>query len=837
MARRIRKRVWLLGGLLVVLLPAVLFFGLFLLGDLLVPFPWAALERPAAGVITDRHGVPLRYTLPADDTWRFPVPRDELPDDLVRAVVAAEDQGFYRHPGVDPLAVLRAAWSNLRAGEVVSGASTIPMQIARMADPAPRTVASKLRESVRALQLDLHREKAELLDIYLNLAPYGSNIEGVGAAARFYFGKEPDQLSLGEIALLVVLPRSPVAFDPTLHPEAARRARDELLGRLERQGVFSPERIAAARQEAIPTRRRRAPWQAPHFVDLVLRSGAAPGPGATDAIGSPGSLSSNGERTTLDLDTQRTAERLVRGRIGALRAEGLGNAAAVVVDLADHSVRALVGSAGYFETLYDGQVNGAVARRSPGSTLKPFLYAMALDQGLILPDSYLLDIPTDFAGYVAENYDGRYRGRVTAREALVHSLNAPAVRLLSRVGLGPFHRLLVRGGLETLDRPAGEYGLPLILGAGEVTLLDLTNLYATLATGGVYRPLRLLAPDDAELEGSRFLDDSSRYGLLGPGADEADRLVSPEAAWTVTEILREVERPDLPRAWDLTRGAPEVAWKTGTSYGHRDAWAVGFSRHYAIGVWVGSFDGSPHKGISGSEHAAPLLFELFRALEPGGVAPLEPFGLQLDTIELCTLSHQLPGPFCPETRRYPYLPGRSRLGTCSLHRRVPIDPETGGLVSAGCGPLPFDWRQVVVYPAELVAWQRGSGQIGTRGGTSADALSSGLPPVSPRCLGGPAGGGGTVSSGGQSGEPPRIVSPDAATPYRLRRDAPLDFQRIALVARTGADARRLYWYQDGLLVGTAAVGEPLFLAPTRGRHRLAVTDDQGRTDGVSYEVE
>ena len=800
---------------------------LFLAADQLFPFPWAALERPPARVITDRHGTPLRYVLPADDTWRFPVRRGELPGELVRAVVASEDQHFYRHPGVDPLAVLRAAWSNLRAGEVVSGASTIPMQIARMATPAPRTLGSKLREAFRALQLVLHRSKDSLLDTYLDLAPYGSNIEGVGAAARFYFGKEPAQLSLGEIALLAVLPRSPVAFDPTLHPEAARRARAALLDRLERQGVFPPEEIAAARQEPIPTRRRPVPWQAPHFTDLILSSGATAGQTAEDASGGPPEQ----ETTTLDLGLQRTVERLVRGRIGTLRAEGLGNAAAVVVQIDGRAVRALVGSAGYSETLYDGQVDGAIARRSPGSTLKPFLYAMALDEGLILPDSYLLDIPTDFAGYVAENYDGRYRGRVTAREALIHSLNAPAVRLLSRAGLQPFLQLLLRGGLETLDRPAAEYGLPLILGAGEVRLLDLTNLYATLAAGGVHRPVRLLEPGSRQArerrgrEGSLARDDSARYGRLGPGDDEADRLISPEAAWTVTGILREVQRPDLPRAWDLTRGAPEVAWKTGTSYGHRDAWAVGFSRHYAVGVWVGSFDGTPHKGISGSEHAAPLLFEIFRALEPGGVAPVRPFGLQLDTIALCTLSHELPGPFCPEVRRYPYLPGHSHLHTCTLHRRVPIDRETGGLVTADCGPRPFDWRRVVVYPAELVAWERGSHRN--------DEISAGLPPVSPRC---PGGGGGIGEIGGHSAAP-KIVSPDAATPYRLRRGAPLDYQRIALVARTGPDAHRLYWYQDGLLVGSAAAGETLFLTPTRGHHRLAVTDDLGRTDGMSYEVE
>lgn len=350
---RLRRRVVVLGGL--VALPGLPLGALllFLVLDQLLPFPWAALQRPAAGVITDRHGVALRYVLPPDDTWRFPVARDELPDELVRAVVAAEDRRFYHHPGVDPLAIVRAAWSNLRAGGVVSGASTIPMQIARMADPAPRTLASKLRESFRALQLDLHRSKAEILDTYLDLAPYGSNIEGVGAAARFYFGKAPAQLSLGEIALLVVLPRSPVAFDPTLHPVAARRARSALLDRLERQGVFSARQIEAARREPIPTRRRPTPWQAPHFTDLVLQASA------------PEAGISGTERTTLDSGLQRTVERLVRGRIGALRAEGLGNAAVVVEEIDSRAVRALVGSAGYSETRYDGQVNGAVARRSP----------------------------------------------------------------------------------------------------------------------------------------------------------------------------------------------------------------------------------------------------------------------------------------------------------------------------------------------------------------------------------------------------------------------------------------------------------------------------------------
>src|SRR5436309_1336357 len=342
--------------------------------DLLFPFPWERLQRPPAVVVTDRQGEPLRFFLPADQRWRLPIKLSELPPEVRRALVASEDQRFYHHPGVDPLALARALWANLRHRRVVSGASTISMQVARMADPGRRTLRSKLREA---------------------------------------------------------------------------------------------------------------------FI-----------------------------RTTLDRSMQSIAESQVARRVRELRDQGIGNAAVVVIDNQTRGVRALVGSSGYRDTYFQGQVNGAVARRSPGSTLKPFLYAMAMDQGRLVPDSYILDIPTDFAGYVAENYDQRYRGRVTVREALITSLNAPAVRLLAETGLGDFLHLLQRGGLSTLDRPPGRYGLPLILGAGEVRLLDLVNLYATMAQGGRHRPARIVEGD----------------GKLHAEPDPIP-LFSPEAARAVTEIL------------------------------------------------------------------------------------------------------------------------------------------------------------------------------------------------------------------------------------------------------------------------------------------------------------
>jgi penicillin-binding protein 1C len=786
-------------------LPALLFFLL----DCLFPFPWDALRRPVAVVVEDREGEAVRFFLAADERWRMPVRVGEVPGEMVRAVVRVEDRWFWRHPGVNPGAVVRAGWANLRAGEVVSGASTIPMQVARMAEPGPRTLGRKVREAFRAVQLDLRLSKEEILEAYLNLAPYGGNLEGVGAAAWFHFGKPVEQLSLGEIALLVALPRSPNRFDPAAHPAAARAARDRVLARLGELGVFREQEVAEAMRQPLPRERRRAPFGAPHFAELVV--GRWP---SAARIG-----------TTLDRRLQRAAEEQVRRRLGELRATGIGNAAVVVIENESRAVRALVGSGGFEEAAFQGQVNGAVARRSPGSALKPFLYALALDEGRVLPDSYLLDVPTDFSGYVAENYDDRYRGRVTVREALIQSLNACAVRLLSEVGVERFQELLVEGGLSTLDREPLQYGLPLVLGAGEVTLLDLTNLYATLAEGGMHRPARLVerVVGTAELAagGGNGGETERRHAGGGGGAEaedgEADarRLISPEAAQVVVEILTDLRRPDLPESWGLARDVPAVAWKTGTSYGHRDAWAIGLSGRHTIGVWVGNFDGRPRQGISGSQHAGPLLFDLFRAVEPQGSAPRPAKGARLEPIELCALSRELPGPACGERVTVPYLPGRSRLRQCSYHREALVDAETGELLSGGCaGSRPSRTALVTSYPPELTAWWRAQGQPVPE-----------PPPPRAGCAGLP------------PGVAPAIVSPDPATPYRVRRRVPLEHQRIPLLARAGPGASRLFWYRDGLLVGAGAPEERLYLAPERGTHHLVVTDDLGRSDDVVFRVE
>jgi|CXWL01.1.fsa_nt_gi penicillin-binding protein 1C len=792
-------------------LPPVAFL-LFLLFDAAFPFPYSRLNRPRSIVVLDRNDEPLRIFLAADQRWRIPVALDELPPELPRALVAVEDRWFGRHPGVNPLAIARAAWGNLRHGRVISGGSTLAMQIARMADPGPRTLPSKLREAFRGLQLTWHLTPTERLTAYLNLAPYGRNVEGVGAAARFLFGKPANRLSLGEIALLVALPRAPNGLDPVRKPAAALEVRDAVLDRLVTLGVATADQAASARRQSLPRAYASTPRQAPHLTEMLAarwrRVSTARGP-ASPSAGNDAAARRAEIATTLDLAVQHTAEEQVRGRIRELRQLGIGNAAVVVVEIAGRELRALVGSADHDDVVHQGQVNGAVARRSPGSALKPFLYGLAYDTGMLVPASYLLDVPTDFRGYVPQNYDGRYRGRVTAHDALVQSLNASTVRLLSALGVERLLDLLRAGGLATLDRPATDYGLPLVLGGGEVTLLDLTDLYAALAAGGVYQPLAMLREASAG-------PPSTHPAPADPATLPANarRLFSAETAALLLRALHELKRPDLPSSWDLTVGAPAVAWKTGTSFGHRDAWAMGVSRRYAIGVWVGNFDGRAVKGISGAENAGPLLFDLFRALEPGASLP-EPPGLRIEPIEVCALSHDLPGPSCRNRVTIEYLPGRSKLHGCTLHRPVLVDRDTGELLAGDClATRPYVERILTVYPPELVAWWRAQGQP-----------SEGAPHLSDRCRGIP------------GGDPPKIASPDGSTPYRLRPDAPAAYQQVPLVAHAGPEVRALYWYLDGELVATVAPGDQTFLPLARGRHKLVVVDDTGRSDRVEYSVQ
>jgi penicillin-binding protein 1C len=539
------------------------------------------IERAGALSIVaeDRNGRALRAFPVEDGRWRLAADLDRIDPDFIEALLTIEDQRFYDHPGVDALAVVRAIAQAISRGRIVSGASTITMQTARLLEPRPRTLGAKIIESVRALQLEARLTKDEILELYLTLAPYGGNLQGVRAASWAWFGREPDDLTPDQIALLIALPQSPEARRPDLRPDTARRARAAILSRLAEAGWISAARAQDAASEALPDRRNAFPGEAWHAADTIRARG-----GGAAIV-----------RSTLDLALQHEAERLVR-RLADEGGTGV-QASAIIVEVETRAVRAAVGSAGLERA--GGWIDLTTARRSPGSTLKPLVYALAFDDGQAAPDTLIDDLPARFSNYQPENFDRSFRGEVTIADALQHSLNVPAVRVLDRVGAARFAAALDQAGADPAipGSMAGETGLAVALGGLGLSVRDLAVLYAALGDQGRARPL---AWTEAEAEAGAHA--------------EPRHLVSAESAGEIVDVLYGSPSPPGRMPAHLTTGAPRVAYKTGTSYGFRDAWAAGLTGGYAIIVWTGRPDAAPRPGVTGRAGALPTLFDLADAV-------------------------------------------------------------------------------------------------------------------------------------------------------------------------------------------------------------------------------
>ncbi|MFN7054394.1 penicillin-binding protein 1C [Hyphomonas sp.] len=556
----------LLAGL-AALVAAVLLF------DILAPPP---LERAGGTsvLITDRAGRPLRAFPTEDGRWRFHVDLDAVDPDFIDALIRVEDKRFWSHHGTDWTGLARAAFDSARSGRIVSGGSTLTMQTARMLEPRPRNAGSKLIEIWRANQLERRLSKREILELYLSLTPYGGNLEGVRAATWSYFGREADRLSTDEIALLIALPQSPEARRPDRRPEAAARARNWVAEKLARYGVFAEADIAEVASVSVPARRLDFPARAWHGAEAV-RANSPPGD----------------VRSTIDASLQAEVE-----RIALTRALGEGpdvQVSVLVVHTPTRAVRALAGSA--TRDRPGGWIDLTNRPRSPGSTLKPFIYALAFDDGAAGADTRISDLPRRFAGYQPENFDRMFRGDVRVSDALQHSLNIPAVLMLDRVGADRFTAQLTMAGARPRTGSArGEAaGLAIALGGAGLTARELAILYAALGDGGIAKPLVWRAEDEI----------ASRHG---PG----NRLMSEDSAAEILRILQGSPSPEGRMPGQLTQGAPQVAFKTGTSYGFRDAWAAAVSGEHVIIVWVGRADGAPRTGVTGREIALPILFEL-----------------------------------------------------------------------------------------------------------------------------------------------------------------------------------------------------------------------------------
>ncbi len=558
-----------------------------LLADALYP-PFLGRLRNHSTLVLAADDSVLRAFATVDGAWRFPARTIDVDPKFLRYLKTFEDGRFGWHPGVDPLAVIRAGFQAAAAGEVVSGASTLTMQTARLLEPRPRGLKAKAIEALRALQLTWRLGGEGVLDIYLTLAPYGGNLEGVRAASLGYFGKEPSHLTEAEAALLVALPQSPERLRPDRFPEAAKRARDKVLARLLADGDLDTATYQTALAEPIPAQRLPALSDAPHLAERLARERPA------DAV----------IHTTIDHNLQSNLQKLLARRSMSL--EPGATIAALVVANDSRRVLAYLGSANYFDRRQFGPIDMVTAVRSPGSALKPFIYGMAFDELVVHPETIMIDQPMRFGEWAPENFDHLFRGEISAREALQLSLNLPAVALMDAIGAPPFAQKLADAGVPLhLPKEAGRPGLPIALGGVGISLEEMVTLYAAFSEQGVARSLNYIKDQPAE---------------------SAKPLVGQLGSYYVTRILEDTPPPASWLASANRRRASRIAYKTGTSYGYRDAWAIGYTKDYTIGIWVGRPDGSFSGGRMGRDAAAPILFEAFDQLPPSdsalpGVAP------------------------------------------------------------------------------------------------------------------------------------------------------------------------------------------------------------------------
>ncbi len=612
--------------------------------------------------VLDRHGR-LVWERPATQGGyaRF-VPLDELPRSVVQATLAGEDQRFFDHLGIDPVGVARALWLDARLRRFAYGGSTLTQQLAKLLDRQPRTLPGKLVEAVDALRLEHTLTKDEILAQYLTRAYYGRSAYGIEAAAQRFYGKPAKALTLDEATLLAILPRAPSAYDPDRHPERARARRARILRRLVRLGQLDTaqaEHAANAPIRTIP--RPRATLPAPHFVDALRLADALP-EGAPEV------------RSTIDLALQARLETRVRAHLRQVAERGIAQAGVVVVDVRTGALRAMVGSRGYGERAVQGAVNATTATRYPGSTLKPFVYALALADGAH-PGTPVFDVPTTWRGYTPRALDGRHRGVVSLRDALGSSLNVPATRLAGAIGPDRLARTLHAAGLRTIDPRPGRHGVALALGSAPTRLVELAEAYATLARGGLHRPVRLVVPD-----------------VQSP--DGGERVLDARAAYLTSRMLADAGARRRTFGLETPLELPfPVAVKTGTSQGHQDDVVVGYTPELVVAVWAGNFDGEPTHEVLAMEGAAPLFREVMRAavasLHSDGDSPDFAGPAGIVTREVCPLSGLLRGPSCPHARVEEMDAAHVPTHACDWHRAdgLALPAEVSGW-HPGARPLP-----------------------------------------------------------------------------------------------------------------------------------------------------
>jgi len=540
-----------------------------------ITFPKEVFEKDYSKVILDENGEILRVFLNKKEQWHFPpVKEEKVPEKLIKTVTFFEDRHFYKHNGVNFKSIFRALKQNIFSMKKVSGASTITMQTARLMKPKKRSIKNKIIEIFQAFVIETKYSKKEILELYFNHAPYGGNIVGYKTASLKYFNKKPQHLTWAESALLAILPNAPGMMHPGKNKDSLKKKRDRLLKRMNENGIISDSDLNLAVKEPLPSKIYDFDFTAPHFSLKVKEE-----------------TNEFMINTTISKPIQLTAEKTAKEYIESLKEEGINNASIIIADTKTREIKAYVGSNDFWDDKNCGNVDGIIAKRSPGSTLKPFLYGLAIDNGILLPDSLIKDVPVYYGTFSPYNADRKFRGMVTAEFALINSLNVPAVNILDEYGLYNFFEFIKQSGTEISKENPMYYGYSIILGSMEMSLYEITSMYTSLGNYGKFAPLKELKSDT--------------------GIKEEKQLISKGASYLVLDMLKDLKRPGSDYFWKEFSSKRYIAWKTGTSFGRRDGWAVGVTPEYTIGVWVGNFDGKSSYSITGIESAGTLLFKIF----------------------------------------------------------------------------------------------------------------------------------------------------------------------------------------------------------------------------------
>jgi len=723
-------------------------------------------------IVTDNKGEVIHAFLTSNQQWRMKTELNEISPLLRKTIIEKEDKYFYYHFGFNPFAILKSFFKNIFRMKRTSGASTITMQVARALEPKRRTYFNKCIEIFRAVQLEMKYSKDEILQMYLNLIPYGSNIQGVKSASILYFSKNPDHLSLAEITALCIIPNRPSSLVIGKNNAEIITQRNKWLRKFAKDKVFTNKEIQDALNEPLTATRGSIPSFIPHLAFKLKQQGG-------DII-----------KTNIELNKQLKIEKLVQDYSQSLVLKNIRNAAVIIIDNTSHKVIVYVGSSNFKDTIDAGQVNGAAAIRQPGSTLKPLLYGLCIDEGLLTPKMVITDVAVNYDGYAPENYDKKFNGYVTMEYALEHSLNIPAVKSLKALGKDKLIQKLAQCNFQQIKKDQNKLGLSMILGGCGANLEELTGLYSVFANNG-----KFIKPEYAQNQSQQI----------------SRTILSPAATFMINETLSKVNRPDFPLNWESTVHLPKIAWKTGTSYGRRDAWSIGYNKHYTVGIWIGNFSALGIPELSGANVATPLLFKIFNTIDYDADEEWFQQPADCDTRIVCSETGMLPSDHCRDLITDYFIPMISPAKKCDNIQEIMVSADEKISYCKSCMPQNGYKKKLykIVSPEmqqyfedNKIAYEK-------------------IPMHNPDCE--------KIFHEGA----PLITSLSNGNEYLINKKDP---EPLQLKCNTGNDVSKVYWYINNKFYKSSEAKSKQFFIPDEGPVKISCTDDKGRNRDIFIRV-